>query len=176
MEGLRNGKNVFVTTKKAIFCANNPFFGVERQGKLDIFYLEKLYIHESCDFPPFVTTQNIRKGFVTAKSLFSYNKKRISLYFFYIKTRFWLLRSLPCYFGLLQMGANHNFHKCTTFPEKKCQVIPVLRSQKVGFCHKKLLFLLLQTHLYRYGALPCYFMPLRVGQTSFGTQTTPSPP
>ena len=32
MEGLRNGKNVFVTTKKAIFCANNPFFGVERQG------------------------------------------------------------------------------------------------------------------------------------------------
>ena len=92
-----------------------------------------------------------------------------------IKTRFWLLRSLPCYFGLLQMGANHNFHKCTTFPEKIFQVIPVLRSQKVGFCHKKLLFLLLQTHLYRYGALPCYFMPLRVGKTSFGTQTTPSP-
>ena len=99
-----------------------------------------MYIYESCDFPPFVTTGNIRKGFVTAKSLFLYNKKRISLYFFNIKTRFWPLRRLPCHFGLLQMGANHNFHKCTTFPEKKCRVIPVLRSQKVGFCHKKLLF------------------------------------
>ena len=52
-----------------------------------------------------------------------------------------------------------------------CPSIP-----KSGLLPQKLLFLLLQTHLYRYGALPCYFMPLRVGQTSFGTQTTPSPP
>ena len=74
------------------------------------------------------------------------------------------------------MGGNHNFQKCTTFPEKKCQVIPVFQPKKMGYWHKKWPFLLLQTHFYRYGGLPCYFVPLRVGQTSVGTQTTLSPP
>ena len=79
---------------------------------------------------------------------------------------------MSCY----KWGEITTFINVQLFLRKNVKLSLSFDPKKWAFATKKLLFLLLQTHLCRYGALPCYFMPLRVGQTSFGTQTTPSPP